>query len=452
MFKKDFIWGAATASYQIEGTAYEEGKGLSVWDAFCKVPGKVRDGDSGDVACDHYHRYKEDVAIMKEIGIKNYRLSISWPRIFPDGVGRVNEKGVQFYHDLFDELINKGITPYVTLFHWDYPKALFDKGGWLNNESPQWFEEYASFIAKEYGRKVKYFMTFNEPQCFIGKSYIGDCKHAPGIRMPIGDVVKMIHNVLKAHGLAVKAIRNNAPEDIKVGYAPTGPAFYPFDENNKEDVDAAYMMTFKTSEPENFGFDCGWYVDPVILGTYPVDGLSMYEEYLPENWKDDMKIINQPLDFIGQNNYNGQCVKVVDGKVEIVKRKTGHPRTAINWPVTPKSLKWITKHLHRRYELPVLITENGLSCTDVVSLDGKVHDPNRIDFYNRYLLALSEAIDEGADVMGYFAWSLMDNFEWAEGYNERFGLVYVDYETQKRTIKDSGYWYKNVIETNGECL
>ena len=452
MFKKDFIWGVATASYQIEGAAYEDGKGLSIWDEFCKVPGKVRDFHSGDIACDHYHRYKEDVALMKEMGVKNYRLSISWPRLLPEGIGKVNEKGVQFYHNLFDELIKNGITPYVTLFHWDYPKALFDKGGWLNPESSKWFEEYALLIAKEYGSKIKYFMTFNEPQCFIGKSYIGDCKHAPGLRMPISDVIKMIHNMLKGHGLAVKALRENCNSDVKIGYAPTGSLYYPFNEENSADVNAAYEMTFKTSESEKFGFDLSWYVDPVVFGTYPEDGLKMYEKYLPSNWKEDMGIICQPLDFMGQNNYNGQSVRVNGSDVEFLKRKVGHPRTAINWPVTPESIKWVVKFLHQRYKLPVLITENGLSCTDVVSLDGKVHDPNRIDFYHRYLLKLQEAIDEGADVMGYFAWSFMDNFEWSEGYNERFGLVYVDFETQERTVKDSGYWYKKVIETNGECL
>ena len=445
-FKKDFAWGVATASYQIEGAWNEEGRGLSIWDVFSHEPGNVECGHTGNVACDHYHRYKEDVALMCELGIKAYRFSISWSRIFPDGTGKINEKGVKFYSDLIDELLANGIEPYVTLFHWDYPYELHKKGGWLNDESVKWFSDYAAKISELYSDRVKYFITFNEPQCFVGSGYLTGY-HAPGLKVSYKDIFQMCHNVLKAHGAAVIALRENAKQPIKVGYAPTYGAYYPATDRT-EDIKAAREKYFECP-PLDKGvmWNLSWWSDPVIFGRYPEDGLKLYKDYLPEITDEDMKLISQPLDFYAQNIYNGQAVRMgADGKPEIVERPVGSPKTAIQWPITPRCMHWGPRFLYERYNLPVYITENGMSAHDVVSLDGKVHDPNRIDFLNRYLSELEKAADDGADIEGYFLWSFIDNFEWANGYTDRFGIVYVDYTTQKRIPKDSAYWYRNWIE------
>ena len=445
-FKKDFAWGVATASYQIEGAYNEDGRGLSVWDVFSHEPGKVVQGHTGDVACDHYHRFKEDVSLMRELGIKAYRFSICWSRIFPDGTGKVNEKGVKFYSDLIDELISNGIEPYVTLFHWDLPYELHKKGGWLNSDCVEWFSDYAAKVSELYSDRVKYFITFNEPQCFIGSGYF-DGVHAPGLKTNHKDIFQMCHNVLKAHGGAVKALRENAKKPIKVGYAPTFGVCYP-KTDSPEDIKAAREEYFKcTPIGGNVMWNLAWWSDPIILGKYPEDGLRMYKEFLPEITDEDMKLISQPLDFYAQNIYNGIAVSAgKDGKAEFEERYAGFPRTAINWPVTPKALYWGPKFLYERYNLPIYITENGMSAHDSVSLDGKVHDPNRIDFLERYLLELEKAADDGTDIGGYFLWSFMDNYEWGKGYTERFGIVFVDYETQERIPKDSAYWYKEWIE------
>ncbi len=445
-FKKDFVWGAATASYQIEGAWNEDGKGLSIWDVFSHEPNKICEGHTGDVACDHYHRYKQDVKLMKQLGIKAYRFSISWPRLIPNGVGKLNPKGVEFYSNLIDELLENGIEPYITLFHWDYPYELYKKGGWLNDDSVNWFADYAARVAELFSDRVKNFITFNEPQCFIGESYLG-AVHAPGLRVSYKDVFQMCHNVLKAHGAAVIALRKNAKQPIKIGYAPTGTVCYPSSEN-EADIEAARKNMFKCNYINNgVMWNISWWSDPVILGKYPQDGLELYKEYLPEITDEDMKLINQPIDFFGSNIYNGEEVKSdSNGNPVIVAHKIGHGKTAIQWTVTPESLRWGPKFYYERYKLPFFITENGMSAHDVVSLDGKVHDPNRIDFLNRYLIELEKATDDGVDIGGYFQWSFMDNFEWAKGYTERFGLVYVDYETQQRIPKDSAYWYKNWIE------
>ena len=445
-FKKDFVWGTATSSYQIEGAWNEDGKGLNVWDVFCHEPGKILCGHTGDVACDHYHKYKEDVQLLKKLGIKAYRFSISWSRIFPDGIGSVNERGVKFYSDLIDELLANGIEPYVTLFHWDYPYELYKKGGWLNNESVSWFADYAAKISELYSDRVKYFITLNEPQCFIGSGYLSG-EDAPGLKVSYKDIFQMCHNVLKAHGAAVIALRKNAKQPIKIGYAPTSSVYYPSTENI-EDIKVAREKFFECQPlDENVMWNVSWWSDPVMLGSYPEDGLEMYKDYLPDISDEDMKLINQPLDFYAQNIYNGKEVrKGIDGKAELVQRHTGSTKAANQWPVTPKCLHWGPRFLYERYNLPVYITENGMSAHDAVSLDGKVHDPNRIDFLNRYLIELEKAANDGADIAGYFLWSFMDNFEWGNGYTDRFGIVFVDYTTQKRIPKDSAYWYKEWIE------
>lgn len=449
-FKKDFVWGAATASHQIEGAYKEDGKGLNIWDVFSHEPGNVQNGHTGDVACDHYHKFKEDIALMRKLGIKAYRFSISWTRIFPEGTGKVNEKGAKFYSDLIDELVKNGIEPYITLFHWDYPYELYKKGGWLNNESIKWFADYAAKVSELYSDRVKYFITFNEPQCFIGEGHLsGD--QAPGLKVSYRDIFQMCHNVLKAHGAAVIALRENAKQPLKIGYAPTCVAYYP-SSNKTEDIEAARKKLFSCRTiSRGVMWNTSWWSDPIVLGRYPKDGLEMYKDYLPEITEEDMKLISQPIDFYAQNIYNGREVRMgADGEPEEVARCAGHPKTAIQWPITPECLHWAPKFFYERYKLPFYISENGMSAHDVVSLDGKVHDPNRIDFLNRYLLELEKATEDGADIAGYFLWSFMDNFEWSKGYTERFGLVYVDYTTQERIPKDSAYWYKEWIEAHSK--
>lgn len=450
-FQKDFKWGVATAAYQIEGAFQEDGKGLNIWDVFCREKGRTFDGHTGEIACDHYHRFREDVALMKELGIKAYRFSISWSRLLPTGTGKLNPAGVKFYNELIDALLDAGIEPFVTLYHWDLPYELHKKGGWLNPESVNWFAEYTKDVAELYSDRVSNFFTFNEPQCFIGNACLRGF-HAPGVHGMVRDTFEMAHNVLKAHGTAVKVLREYAKSDVKVGYAPTCNMSYP-DSDKPEDIEAARMTLFEVKETEDWAWNVAWWSDPVMLGSYPEEGLKKYREYLPEITKDDMKLINQPLDFYGQNIYNGVRVRMgSDGKPEVVKRYDGYPKTSLNWPVTPECLYWGPRFLYERYKKPIYITENGTSCHDDISLDGKVHDPNRIDFLNRYLRELKKCAEDGTDIRGYFLWSLLDNFEWHTGYAERFGIVYVDYPSQRRIIKDSGYWYRKTIQENGENL
>ncbi|HAN44004.1 MAG TPA: beta-glucosidase, partial [Ruminococcaceae bacterium] len=422
-FKKDFVWGAASASYQVEGAAYDDGKGLSIWDEFCKQPDKIKDGCSGDIACDHYRRYKEDVKLMKQLGIKAYRFSTSWPRIIPEGCGKINEAGLDFYDRLVNELLENDIEPYVTLYHWDLPINLHYKGGWLNRDIADWFARYAAVVTERLSDRVKSFITFNEPQCFIGLGYC-EGRHAPGLRCSGRDTFAMAHNAMLAHGKAVIAMRAVAKRNISIGYVSTGSMNYPLT-NSAADIEAARKATFRLENSETrWTWNLPWFNDPVYLGEYPADGLKMYERFLPQIAQDDMKIISQPLEYIGLNIYNGKQVKAdANGGWELVERYDGFPKTALGWPVTPQSLYWGPKFIYERYSKPIFITENGLSCHDVISIDGKVHDPNRIDFLNRYLLELRNAADDGIDIAGYFQWSFTDNFEWHSGYGDRFGLV-----------------------------
>lgn len=449
-FKKDFAWGTATSAHQIEGAWNEDGKGLNIWDVFSRDPGRTVSGETAGVAGDHYHRFKEDVAIMRELGIKAYRFSICWTRIFPKGIGEVNEKGVKFYSDLIDELIANDIEPYITLFHWDYPYELHKKGGWLNPESVDWFAEYAAKVSELYSDRVKYFITFNEPQNFIGGGYMSGV-NAPGHKSTYCDFFQMCHNFLKAHGAAVIALRKNAKQPLKIGYAPTNPVKYPATEST-EDIEAARKKYFSCLPlSRSVAWNLTWLSDPIVFGRYPEDGLELYKEYLPEITKEDMELISQPIDFYAQNIYCGEKVRAgADGEPEIIDFPAGFPKTAIKWPITPECLRWGPRFLYERYKLPIYITENGMSSCDVVSLDSKVHDPNRIDFMERYFLELEKAIEDGAEIEGYFYWSLLDNYEWGSGFSERFGLVYVDYTTQQRIPKDSAYWYKKWIEEHSK--
>ena len=448
-FAKDFVWGAATSSYQIEGTGRDFGKGQNIWDVFTKEPGRVYEGHTGDIACDHYHRFREDVAYMKELGLKGYRFSIDWSRVLPEGTGKVNEKGIDFYNALIDELLEQGLEPYITLYHWELPYEIYKRGGWMNPEIVEWFGQYARLVAERFSDRVKYFFTLNEPQCFVGLGFLQGC-HAPGVKAPLRDTFEMAHNALKAHGRAVQMLRAYGKQNVQIGYAPTSGMCYPEKETPK-DIEAARKALFALPDDlSNWTWNVSWWSDPVILGKYPEEGMKKYEKYLPVITDEDMKLISQPIDFYGQNIYNGRCIRMgTDGRPEEVRRPAGFPKTATNWPVTPEALYWGPKFLYERYRKPIYITENGMACHDTVSQDGKVHDPNRIDFLARYLKNLKRAAEE-IDIRGYFQWSLMDNFEWDKGYAERFGIIYVDFETQERIWKDSAYWYRDLIRRNGD--
>ena len=447
MFQKNFYWGAATASYQIEGAWKEDGKGLSVWDVVSNETAFVFERQTGNIACDHYDRYEKDVEIMKEIGLKAYRLSFSWPRILPEGTGRTNQKGLDFYDRLIECLLENNIEPFVTLFHWDYPWELFLKGGWMNPDSPKWFEEYAHLVAERFVDRIKYWITLNEPQCFIVLGHL-DGSHAPALKLPLRAIFMAMHNSFLAHGLAVRAIKS-VDSKAKVGYAPVGTTFYPKNGTSKEIEFAKKLMFGKSDESL---WNVAWWLDPVFFGKYPEEGVKKYEKYMPEITAYDMAIISQPLDFFGCNIYYGIPVEEKDGELLCDKSPVGSPKTDMNWPVTPEVLYWGPRFFYERYKKPIVITENGVALKDWVMDDGKVHDTARIDFLSRYLKNLRKAAAEGVEIDGYFVWSIMDNFEWAHGYEKRFGLVYIDYESQNRIIKDSGYWYKKVIETNGKDL
>lgn len=451
-FSSDFVWGAATAAYQIEGAANEDGRGLSVWDICCLQEGFVKDGDTGNVACDHYHRMKSDVALMKELGLKAYRFSISWPRVIPNGFGEVNEKGLDFYSALVDELLANKIEPYVTLFHWDYPVELFKMGGWLNPASSDWFAMYTKVVVDKLSDRVKHWITLNEPQCFIRLGHENGT-HAPGLKLQKYYSLQAAHNTLLAHGKAVQVIRQYSKQPCEIGYAPIGDTRIPLSASER-DIEAARKATFACN-PAAPLWAGTWWLDTALFGRYPKEAFEgVLGSNMPKIGQNDMKTICQPLDFLGLNMYQGEYVKAADNEegYEFIKRSVGYSQTAMKWPVTPEMLYYGPKFYYERYKLPILITENGLSSMDWVNLDGKVHDPNRIDFLKRYLLQYRRAAEEGVALKGYMQWSLMDNFEWGEGYNERFGLIYVDYPSQKRIIKDSGYWYRSVIEANGENL
>ena len=451
MFRDDFVWGVASSAYQVEGRDPEDGCGKNIWDTFAEE-GRILDGKDAYTACDHMHRYKEDYKLMKLLGIKAYRFSMSWARILPEGTGKVNEKAIAMYRDMILSMKENGIEPYITMYHWEFPQALQDKGGWLNEDVIQWFGEYAKVVAENFSDICEYFITLNEPECFVGLGHLSGV-HAPGLKLPYKDVFKIAHNALRAHGQAVINLRKYACRPIKVGYAPTCGMAYPATDS-PEDIEAARKTLFGFHQPmDNWTWNVAWFNDPVFLGKYPEEGLKKFAEYLPEITDEDMELISQTLDFMGQNIYNGYMMRQgEDGEPEYVDREAGAAKTAAGWPVTPECFYYGVKFLYERYHLPLYITENGMSCHDDVSLDGRVHDPNRQNFLDLYISALQRANDDGADVRGYFLWTFLDNFEWDKGYTERFGIVYVDFKTQKRIVKDSAFWYQKIIESNGREL
>lgn len=442
-FGNDFIWGAATSSFQIEGTACREGGGRSVWDMLCRQPGKIVNGDTGEIACDHNHHYKNDVALMAEIGLQAYRFSISWPRVLPDGTGKVNDKGLDFYSRLVDELLEKNIAPWITLFHWDFPYALFCRGGWLNRDSADWFADYTALLVDKLSDRVSQWSTLNEPQCFISLGHL-DGIHAPGLKLGMSEVLLAGHNALRAHGKSVQVIRANAKTEPFVSVAQANKISLPASEH-PDDIDAARQHMFSVREKHLFSNS--WFSDPMIMGHYPEDGVRLFAAEMPVIVPGDLECIKQKLDYFSTNIYSGVHVRAdKDTGYEVVE-KNDLPVTEMGWPVTPEALYWGPKFLYERYRLPIVVTENGMANDDVVE-NGKIHDRKRIEYLYKYLGEYGRAIEDGVPAQGYFLWSLLDNFEWAEGYSKRFGIVHVDYQTQQRILKYSSYWYKALIASH----
>ena len=436
-FPETFVWGAAAAAYQIEGSADADGRGPSIWDTFCRIPGAVAGGDTGDVACDHYRRFREDVALLAELGVTAYRFSISWPRVLPEGVGRVNEAGVAFYEALVDELVAHGITPFATLYHWDLPQALQDLGGWGARDSVAWLGEYADVVARRLGDRVLDWITVNEPAvvAFVGHA---EGRHAPGIRDQ-GLALRVAHHLLLAHREATRALRAAAPE-ARVGIAldlhPVAPATA-----DAEDASAARRVDGARSR---------WFLDPLFGRGYPSDIVALYDGLLGADAVGELRGFDGDVDFLGVNYYTRDVIRASDAEplhAESHVPDAAAERTAMGWEVHPQSLRELLLRLDREYgPIPLIVTENGAAYEDTPDEDGYVDDRDRLDYLERHLAALAQAAGEGASVEGYFVWSLLDNFEWAEGYAKRFGIVRVDYGTQRRTVKASGEWYRSVVE------
>jgi beta-glucosidase len=431
-FPTDFIWGAATASYQIEGAAQEDGRGESVWDRFCATPGKVRAGDTGTVACDFYHRYRDDVKLMRELGLDAFRFSIAWPRVLPSGRGAVNEKGLDFYDRLVDELLANEIEPFATLFHWDTPQTLEDAGGWPERATAEAFAEYAEVVAGRLGDRVRHWITHNEPWVHAWIGYAHGI-HAPG-RTSETDAVAAAHHLLLSHGWAVDAIRR-AVSDAQVGITLNLAHVYPATDT-PEDEAAAYRVDGEGNR---------WFLDPIFRGSYPADLLERNEIVAPFVQDGDFDAISAPLDFLGVNNYFRFVVSAgAEGP-----RMVGNPEaqhTDMGWEVYPDGLYRLLVGVARDYAPPAIyVTENGAAFGDTRVHDGRVHDPERTSYLETYIGAVGKAVAEGAPVKGYFVWSMLDNFEWAEGYSKRFGIVYIDYPTLERVPKDSFYWYRDLI-------
>ena len=444
-FPDGFIWGAATASYQIEGAHDEDGRSPSIWDTFARTPGKVLGGDTGDVACDHYHRYAEDVALMSDLGLDAYRFSVAWPRVIPTGTGAVNRAGLDFYSRLVDRLLEHGIRPVVTLYHWDLPQALDDRGGWLNRESAQWFADYSAAVVGALGDRVSHWTTLNEPWCSSVLSYaIG--AHAPGHQDPLEAMVAA-HHLMLAHGTAVPVIREHCPgAEVSITLNPSqvwGP-----EDGDERDADAVRRADNALN---------GLFFGPIFHGAYP-DGFLDDTAHLTDHAfirNGDLRAMSAPLDNLGVNNYFPTRVRAARNSEESTNRMPGcagvvetdprPPLTDMGWEMSPESHRLILERSARESGLPIYITENGSAWPDTVSEDGEVHDPDRVSYLQEHLGAVADAVEDGVDIRGYFAWSLLDNFEWAYGYEKRFGIVHVDYDTLKRTVKDSGREYARII-------
>jgi beta-glucosidase len=460
-----FLWGAATAAYQIEGAAHTDGRTDSIWDTFAKVPGAVIGGDDGEVACDHYHRYPDDVALMSELGLGAYRFSTSWARVRPDG-GPVNTRGLDFYSRLVDELLGRDILPWVTLYHWDLPQALEDQGGWTNRDTAYRFAEYAADVHDALGDRVGVWTTLNEPWCSSFLSYTAGV-HAPG-RQSRADGLAAAHHLMLGHGLAVAELRRRAPE-ANLGITLNLTVADPVDPADEGDRDAARRIDAQFNRV---------FLDPVLRGEYPADlledlaAVGLREGLEAVVHEGDLATIAQPIDTLGVNYYHGEAVSFrppaepLDGAAPVGRETSSpypaadgvhvHPRglplTAMDWEVQPEGLTRLLVRVHEEYTrergIALYVTENGAAYDDVVGPDGSVDDTDRVAFLDGHLRAVRDAVDAGVDVRGYFAWSLMDNYEWAWGYSQRFGIVRVDYATQVRTIKSSGHWYAQASREN----
>lgn len=444
-FPPRFLWGAATSAYQIEGSPLADGAGPSIWHRFAHTPGKTLEGMTGDVACDHFRRWPEDVALMGALGLQSYRFSVAWGRVFPDGSGRVNEQGLGFYERLVDGLLAADITPMLTLFHWDLPAALEDRGGWGNPDMPKWFADYAGTLFERLGDRVKLWCTLNEPWVVVDAGYVHGV-NAPGYR-DWPKATRATHDLLLSHAAAVRRFRAMNLERAQIGLvvnlAPHHPA-----SDAAEDVAAAARGHAYFNEQ---------YLDPVFFGRYPDLVREMYGDAWPEHPADEMKSLTEPFDFLGINWYTGYDVRHDDSKpptrLAEVPVNRGEKMTT-GWEVRPEllveTLTWVTQ---RYGKVPLYVTENGAAFPDPdTPTAGRVDDPLRVDYLRRHIAALREAMRQGVDLRGYFVWSLMDNFEWASGYSHRMGLLHVDYATQQRTVKASGEFYREVIRTNGACV
>jgi beta-glucosidase len=433
-FPHDFVWGAATASYQIEGAAHEDGRGESVWDRFCATPGKVRNGDSGDIACDFYHRYPDDISLMRRLGLDAFRFSIAWPRVMPTGRGPVNEAGLDFYDRLVDELLAHDIEPFATLFHWDTPQALEDAGGWPARGTAEAFVEYAEAVVGRLGDRVQHWITHNEPwvHAWIGHAW---GEHAPG-RTSEADAVATAHHLLLSHGWAVQAIRAAAPQ-VEVGITLNLAHAYAANESPENEA-AAWRVDGEGNR---------WFLDPLFRASYPADLLERNELVAPFVRDGDLEAIASPTDFLGVNNYF-RFVVDGDGERPQIVHDPEAQRTEMGWEVYPDGLHRLLVRVATDYApAKIYVTENGAAFPDIRSHDGRVHDPERVAYLESHVEAVARAVAEGAPVKGYFAWSLLDNFEWAYGYAKRFGIVYVDYPTLERVPKDSFNWYRDFISS-----
>jgi beta-glucosidase len=438
-FPAGFLWGCATASYQIEGAANEDGRAPSVWDTFSHTPGKTFQGDTGDVADDSYHLYKEDVKLLKNLGVTVYRFSISWSRVFPNGTGQPNAKGIDYYQRVVDELLKNNISPYITLFHWDLPQAL--PGGWQSRDTSKAFGDYAAYISKQLSDRVGHFFTTNEFTCFTDLSYKTG-KFAPGMKLPDAQVNQIRHHAVLGHGLAVQAIRANAKSGTQVGLAENANVYVPVIESH-EHIAAARVATREENAP---------FLTAVMEGKYTDGYLQREGANAPKVEAGDMKIIGSPLDFVGLNVYTPDYVRADASAAGYVieHRPASFPHMTSDWLyIGPEVIYWAVRNVGDIWKPRALyITENGTSSDDVLTADGRVDDTDRVMYLRNHLTHLHRAASEGYPLKGYFLWSLLDNFEWADGYSKRFGLHYVDFKTQKRTPKLSAAWYREVISKN----
>lgn len=436
-FPSDFLWGAATSAYQIEGAWNEDGKGLSIWDTFSHCPGTIRDGQTGDIACDHYHRWQEDIALMKSLGLKAYRFSIAWPRIFPHGIGKVNPQGLDFYQRLIDGLLQANIEPFITLYHWDLPQALQDQGGWPNRDTAEAFVQYADHVSRALGDRVKYWITFNEPFIVAWLGYlIGE--HAPGHK-DRDEMLRAAHHLLLAHGWSVPILRQNSPHaqvGITLDFYPVTPASSHF-----ADRYAAWLQD---------GYRNRWLLDPLVARGYPLEVIQFFNYPMDFIQPGDLEVIATPIDFMGMNYYSRQIIRARDRENEDFTPIPLPPPseseiTEMGWEVYPQGLfEWLTR-LTYEYRFPAIyVTENGAAYPDNPD-DSRIEDTQRIRYLRAHFAQAWRALQVGVPLKGYFVWSLMDNFEWSHGYTKRFGLIYVDFKTQERRMKSSAHWYRRVI-------